>query len=129
MRKLITTAIATALLVTTTSMPANAQRWVRERVVVEDNEPEHYDYGYQDGREHGYDQGYRDGRDDAPVVAQAADPCKRRKGKGAVVGALAGGVLGHLTSNRNKPINTAIGAAGGGLLGDLVGARGKDYDC
>ncbi len=105
-------------------MPANAQRLVRERVVVEDDEPEHYDYDYQDGREHGYDQGYRDGRDGAPVVAQAAEPRPWRKGKGAVVGALAGGVLGHLTSNRNKLANTAIGAAGGSLLGDLVGARG-----
>jgi hypothetical protein len=124
MRKLITTAVAAAMLIPVATTPALAQRWVRERV-VEDDDPDYYDSGYYDGREHGYDRGYRDGRNDTPAV----DTCKRRKGKGAVAGALAGGLVGHLTSRRNKLANTAIGAAGGGLLGDLVGARGKDYDC
>ncbi len=130
MRK-ITVMIAVATMVFPSVMvPASAQRRVRERVIVieDDNADTRYDRGYYDGHDRGYERGYDDGRD-AGTIVQVEDRCKRRKGKGAVIGALGGGLLGHLTSDRNKFANTAIGALGGGLLGDLVGKRGTDYDC
>ena len=113
-----------------TIAPARAQRAYSD---YHRNAADHYDRGYDDGEEDGYTRGYDDARDegarDEGALTRVVHECKRRKGKGAVLGALAGGLIGHLSSDRNKLANTAIGAAGGGLLGDIAGKRGTDYDC
>ncbi|QXT34785.1 glycine zipper 2TM domain-containing protein [Sphingomonas sanguinis] len=131
MRKIISMLAAAAMLTPAITVPVEAQRSRRDRVIVV-QDPYRYDDGYDDGhhdgREAGYQRGYEDGRDDG-TVTYAAQPCTRRKGKGAVIGALGGGLLGLLSSDSNKLANAAIGAAGGGLAGDLIGKRGKDYDC
>jgi hypothetical protein len=119
MRKFALFVAAMAVAAPLASAPAQAQRHHRDA--------DFYDRGYDDGEGDGYYRGYDDGRQDGTVTEVVQ--CKRRKGKGAVVGALAGGLLGNLTSDRNKLANTAIGAAGGGLAGDLIGKRGRDYDC
>ena len=75
-------------------------------------------YGYR-GNDDGYilsnnDQIYRD--------SDGNYYCKRRDGtRGAIVGALAGGVLGNVIApNGSKTLGTILGAAGGALAGQAI---------
>lgn len=77
-------------------------------------------YGYRGDR--GYD------LSDNDVIYRDHDGryyCKRRDGtRGAIVGGLAGGVLGNVIApNGSKTLGTIIGAAGGALAGQQIDKR------
>jgi len=69
------------------------------------------------------DRGYYLGNND-PIYRDADGRyyCKRRDGtRGAIVGGLAGGVLGNIIApNGSKTLGTVIGAAGGALAGRQI---------
>ena len=82
-----------------------------------------YDRGY-DGR--GYDRGYdrREYRGNDRRYNYRNDRNNRRgcdNTGGTIVGALAGGLLGHTVAGRgNGTIGALLGAAGGGLAGNAI---------
>jgi len=77
-----------------------------------------YDDGGADGYRDGHHRGYADGRaDDRPV----RNPCRAEGGAGALLGAVGGGLAGHLVAGRrDKLIGTAVGALAGGVAGDAI---------
>lgn len=80
--------------------------------------------GYGDDRPgYGSDRGYYLGDND-PIYRDNDGRyyCKRRDGtRGAIVGGLAGGVLGNIIApNGSKTLGTIIGAAGGAIAGQQI---------
>ncbi|MGU3389216.1 glycine zipper 2TM domain-containing protein [Sphingomonas sp. M1A8_2b] len=78
--------------------------------------------GYQDGyRNGGYDRGYREyrGNDRRYYNARSRRGCDNTGG--TIIGALAGGLLGHTVAGRgDRTLGTLLGAAGGGLAGNAI---------
>ncbi|MCP8891157.1 glycine zipper 2TM domain-containing protein [Sphingomonas faeni] len=102
---------ATALVPAT----ADAQRWGSRY-------ERGYD-GYQGGyRDNGYDRGYRQYRGNDRRYNY--NPRNRRgcdNSGGTIVGALAGGLLGHTIAGRgDRTLGAVLGAAGGGLAGNAI---------
>lgn len=60
-----------------------------------------------------------------------ARACKRlNKTEGAVIGAVAGGVLGHVIAGRgNRTTGTVIGAAAGGVAGHEIARKKHNRYC
>lgn len=120
MFKTFTLAVSALAMGTATLVPvaAEAQRYGYERG---------YDRGY-DGR--GYDRGYngrgynREYRGNDRRYNYRNDRNNRRgcdNTGGTIVGALAGGLLGHTVAGRgNGTIGALLGAAGGGLAGNAI---------
>jgi hypothetical protein len=88
-------------------------------------------YGYRDGyrdRDRGYrDRGSRDGyvlgRNDAIYRDRDGSYyCRKPDGtRGAIIGGLAGGVLGNIIApDGSKTLGTIIGAAGGAIAGNQI---------
>lgn len=80
-----------------------------------------YDQGYGRGGypdRYGYDRpGYRDAR------------CDRGTG-GAIIGAIAGGLLGNVVSSRHdRTLGTVLGAGAGALAGNAIGRSGNPGYC
>lgn len=79
-------------------------------------------YGYRD-RDAGYRDGYVLGRDD-PIYRDRDGSyyCRKPDGtRGAIIGGLAGGVLGNIIApDGSKTLGTIIGAAGGAVLGSQI---------
>ncbi|MBN8819225.1 MAG: glycine zipper 2TM domain-containing protein [Sphingomonas sp.] len=77
-------------------------------------------YGYRDT---GYGDGYVLGRDD-PIYRDRDGSyyCRKPDGtRGAIIGGLAGGVLGNIIApDGSKTLGTIIGAAGGAVLGSQI---------
>ncbi len=63
--------------------------------------------------------------------AAEARTCKRlTKTEGAVVGAVAGGVLGHVVAGRgNRTTGTVVGAAAGGVAGHEIARTRYNRHC
>jgi len=89
-----------------------------------------YERGY-DGYQGGYQGGYRDGgyRDDRGYREYRGSDrrynARNRRGcdntGGTVIGALAGGLLGHTIAGRgDRTLGAVLGAAGGGLAGNAI---------
>ncbi|WP_322964164.1 glycine zipper 2TM domain-containing protein [Sphingomonas fuzhouensis] len=79
--------------------------------------------GYEQGHGDGYRRGYADGRDDDRPVH---NPCRAQGGTGALLGAVGGGLAGHLVAGRrDKLIGTALGALAGGVAGDAIHRRDR----
>ena len=100
---------ATALVPAT----ADAQRWGSRY-------ERGYD-GYQGGyRDNGYDRGYRQYRgNDRRYNVRNRRGCDNSGG--TIVGALAGGLLGHTIAGRgDRTLGAVLGAAGGGLAGNAI---------
>ncbi|WP_165384340.1 glycine zipper 2TM domain-containing protein [Sphingomonas paucimobilis] len=82
-----------------------------------------HDDGYEQGRGDGYHRGYADARDDDRPVH---NPCRAQGGAGALLGAVGGGLAGHLVAGRrDKLIGTALGALAGGVAGDAIHRRDR----
>ena len=102
---------ATALVPAT----ADAQRWGSRY-------ERGYD-GYQGGyRDNGYDRGYRQYRgNDRRYNYNARNRRGCDNSGGTIVGALAGGLLGHTIAGRgDRTLGAVLGAAGGGLAGNAI---------
>ncbi len=80
-----------------------------------------YDRGYE-GR--GYDRGYREYRGGDRRYNYRNNRANRRgcdNTGGTIVGALAGGLLGHTIAGRgDRTLGAVLGAAGGGLAGNAI---------
>lgn len=65
------------------------------------------------------------------TTADARRACKRlNKTEGAVVGAVAGGVLGHVIAGRgNRTTGTVIGAGVGGVAGHEIARKKYNQNC
>ncbi len=120
MFKTFTLAASALALGATALVPAaaDAQRW-GERY------ERGYD-GYQDGYR-GYDRGYdrSDYREYRGNDRRYNYNARSRRGcdntGGTIIGALAGGLLGHTIAGRgDRTIGTLLGAAGGGLAGNAI---------
>ncbi len=76
-----------------------------------------YQGSYQRG---GYDRGYREYRgNDRRYNARNRRGCDNTGG--TVIGALAGGLLGHTIAGRgDRTLGAVLGAAGGGLAGNAI---------
>ena len=100
---------ATALVPAT----ADAQRWGSRYERGYDG----YQGGYRDG---GYDRGYRQYRgNDRRYNVRNRRGCDNSGG--TIVGALAGGLLGHTIAGRgDRTLGAVLGAAGGGLAGNAI---------
>ena len=81
--------------------------------------------GYQDGYRNGdYDRGYR-GDDRGYREYDRRYNARNRRGcdntGGTIIGALAGGLLGHTIAGRgDRTLGAVLGAAGGGLAGNAI---------
>ncbi len=86
-----------------------------------------YDRGYYDQR--GYDRGYYDqrGYDRRDYRRNYRDDgCRSNKTTGALLGAIAGGLLGRTIDTRgDRTVGTLLGAAGGGVLGNEIAKGGN----
>lgn len=100
---------ATALVPAT----ADAQRWGSRY----DQGYDGYRGGYRDG---GYDRGYREYRgNDRRYNYRTRRGCDNSGG--TIVGALAGGLLGHTVAGRgDRTLGAVLGAAGGALAGNAI---------
>ena len=77
--------------------------------------------GYQGGyRDNGYDRGYRQYRgNDRRYNVRNRRGCDNSGG--TIIGALAGGLLGHTVAGRgDRTLGAVLGAAGGGLAGNAI---------
>ncbi len=123
MFKTFTLAASALALGATALVPAaaDAQRWGSRY-------ERGYD-GYQGGgyRDNGYDRGYRgDDRgyreyrgNDRRYNARSRRGCDNTGG--TIIGALAGGLLGHTIAGRgDRTLGAVLGAAGGGLAGNAI---------
>lgn len=116
MFKTFTLAASALALGATALVPAaaDAQRWGSRY-------ERGYD-GYQGGNRDGaYDRGYREyrGNDRRYYNARSRRGCDNTGG--TIIGALAGGLLGHTVAGRgDRTIGTLLGAAGGGLAGNAI---------
>ncbi len=93
-----------------------------------------YDGYYQDSRGGYYDaRGYdrrryddRRGYDNRRYYSRSSQRCKSNKTTGAILGAIAGGLLGRTIDTRgDRTVGTLLGAAGGGVLGNEVAKGGR----
>lgn len=138
---------AASLLASTVLPPATAQaqRWSRDGYVAgavhgyhhgygdgyDDGQGDGYQDGYVDGGSRGYDdghgQGYRDGYVDARRAARPRGaPCRATGSQGAILGAVGGGLGGHLLAGEDdKLIGTLLGALAGGVAGDAIHRRDR----
>ncbi len=117
MFKTFTLAASALALGATALVPAaaDAQRWGSR-----------YERGYDGYQGRGYDRGYRDDRgyreyrgDDRRYNARSRRGCDNTGG--TVIGALAGGLLGHTVAGRgDRTLGAVLGAAGGGLAGNAI---------
>ena len=83
-----------------------------------------YDRGYYDQR--GYDRGYYDQRRNRDRGYYRDDRCRSNKTTGALLGAIAGGLLGRTIDTRgDRTVGTLLGAAGGGVLGNEIAKGGN----
>lgn len=122
MRKILSAAIATALLLPVAIPTAEAQGW-RDRDRGNERWSDRRYYG-RDGR---YREAKRLNRNDH--VWRGNDGryrCKRDNGTtGLIVGAAAGGLLGNTVAGRgDKTLGTLLGGAGGALLGREIDRGG-----
>ena len=76
--------------------------------------------GYQNGGYRGDDRGYRQYRgNDRRYNARNRRGCDNTGG--TIIGALAGGLLGHTVAGRgDRTLGAVLGAAGGGLAGNAI---------
>lgn len=81
-----------------------------------------YDQGYQGGYRGGYEQrGYYDQRGyNGYNRQQYRDPC-RKGDTGTIIGAIAGGLLGHSVAGRgDRTLGAVLGAGAGALAGRAI---------
>ena len=85
-----------------------------------------YDRGYYDQR--GYDRGYYDQRRNRDRNYYRGDArCRSNGTTGALIGAIAGGLLGRTIDTRgDRTVGTLLGAAGGGVLGNEIAKSGNN---
>ncbi|MEG3083921.1 glycine zipper 2TM domain-containing protein [Sphingomonas sp. PB2P12] len=121
MFKTFTLAASALALGATALVPAaaDAQRWGSRYERGYDGYQGGYQGGYRDG---GYDRGYREYRGNDRRYNYNA---RSRRGcdntGGTIIGALAGGLLGHTIAGRgDRTLGAVLGAAGGGLAGNAI---------
>lgn len=117
MFKKLTLAAAALATVGTAMVPAavEAQRWGGR-----------YERDYRDGYRGGYNRSYRD---NGYRAYRARQKCNDGDG-GTIVGALAGGLLGHQVAGRNdRTLGAVLGAAGGALAGRAIDRSDRPGYC
>lgn len=116
MFKTFTLAVSALAMGTATLVPvaAEAQRYGYERGYDRGYDGRGYDRGYN-GR--GYDREYRG--NDRRYNYRSRRGCDNTGG--TIIGALAGGLLGHTIAGRgDRTLGAVLGAAGGGLAGNAI---------
>lgn len=95
----------------------------------------HYERGYNDRgyNDRGYDNGYYDNgrtyRGQSQRNYRANQRCSNGDG-GTVIGAIAGGLLGHTVVGRNdRLLGTVLGAGAGALAGRAIDRSGRPGYC
>ncbi len=82
-----------------------------------------YDRGYDRGgyNDRGYDRGYREYRGNDRRYSYRNNRRGCDNSGGTIVGALAGGLLGHTVAGRgDRTLGAVLGAAGGALAGNAI---------